>query len=250
LIGNRLGKIVILVSALVILLITVPSTQSSSFVSITVHTDKTSYQVGENIEVYGNLTYKESPVEGALVTVEVTNPSNDITLVRVFETDSYGGYNTSFRIGSDTDLGMYTVTATVNYVEETATGSTTFILFQVINTTIMVGGQNYLISIESNATMTDLTATENVLNFVGSGPSGQRGYVNITFPVGLNQTAIRVWVEDDEVIPPPFPIITTNSTHYFIYFEFPLSTHNIAVQYAVPSVQSGGGGGGRMPYSD
>jgi len=55
-------------------------------------------------------------------------------------------------------------------------------------------------------------------------------------PMGLNTTNIIVLVDGTE-LPPPFPIITSNSTHYFIYFEFPLSTHTVVIQFAyiVPS---------------
>jgi len=86
------------------------------------------------------------------------------------------------------------------------------------------------ISIESNVTVTDMIANEHSLNFTVSGPTGEIGYVNATVPVGLNATQIIVFVDDVQPSP-PFPTITSNSTHYFIYFEFTLSTHNISIQY-------------------
>jgi len=49
--------------------------------------------------------------------------------------------------------------------------------------------------------------------------------------VGLNKTEIKVFIDGVKLTPPPFPIITTNGTHYFIYFEFTLSTHNITIQF-------------------
>lgn len=94
------------------------------------------------------------------------------------------------------------------------------------------GWEDYPITIESNATITNRTVTVSMLSFTVSGPSGQPVYVNVTMPVGLNTTAIKVFIDDTELIPPPFPIITSNGTHYFIYFEFTLSTHNITIQYA------------------
>jgi hypothetical protein len=57
----------------------------------------------------------------------------------------------------------------------------------------------------------------------------------ITFPVGLNKTEIKTFVDGVEA-PLPFPIITTNGTHYFIYSEFTLSAHEIALHYAIADI--------------
>jgi hypothetical protein len=50
-------------------------------------------------------------------------------------------------------------------------------------------------------------------------------YLNITIPVILNTTVIVLYVDGNELIPPPFPIITRNITHYFTYTDFNLSEH-------------------------
>jgi parallel beta-helix repeat protein len=97
------------------------------------------------------------------------------------------------------------------------------------------GWQNYPISIETNVTITDKTIRETAMFFTVSGPTGQIGYVNVTMPVGLNSTKIKVFI-DNKLVSPPFPIITTNGTHYFIYFEFTLSTHHIIIQYAMINI--------------
>jgi len=101
---------------------------------------------------------------------------------------------------------------------------------------IQIGGSNYPITIESNVTITNVTPTKNALIFTTSGPTGVIGYINTTTPVGLNKTAIKVFIDGVKLTPPPFPIITTNGTHYFIYFEFTLSTHNITIQYAIADI--------------
>jgi parallel beta-helix repeat protein len=92
------------------------------------------------------------------------------------------------------------------------------------------GWLTYPISTESNVTITDMRADEYSLNFTASGPIGETGYVNATVPVGLNATDITVFVDDVQPSP-PFPTITSNGTHYFVYFEFTLSTHDISIQY-------------------
>jgi len=89
-------------------------------------------------------------------------------------------------------------------------------------------GQNA--TIESNVVITKTTVTKNTLHFEATGPSGSTGWINITFPK-INTTAIKVFIDGHRLKPPPFPIIITNGTHYFIYFEFTLSTHEIAIQF-------------------
>jgi len=90
------------------------------------------------------------------------------------------------------------------------------------------GGENA--TIRSNVTITNAVVTKNTLHFDASGPSGSTGWINVTFPM-VNTTNIKVFINKENLTPPPFPIITTNGTHYFIYFEFTLSTHTIAIQF-------------------
>jgi parallel beta-helix repeat protein len=97
------------------------------------------------------------------------------------------------------------------------------------------GWQNHPISTETNATITDKTIRSTAMYFVVSGEAGHVGYVNATMPVGFNSTEIKVFI-DAQPVQQPFPIITTNSTHYFIYFEFSLSTHDVTIQYAIADV--------------
>jgi parallel beta-helix repeat protein len=98
--------------------------------------------------------------------------------------------------------------------------------------TVTVGGEDYDLALESDAVLTEIEATESSLGFDITGPPGQTAYANVTFPVGLNNTAITVYVNDVELTPPPWPVITTNGTHYSVYFEVSLSTKTITIQYA------------------
>ncbi len=90
------------------------------------------------------------------------------------------------------------------------------------------GGNNA--TINGNVNITQILVTKNTLHFEASGPSGTTGWINVTFPA-INTTSIKVFVNGDKLNPPPFPIITTNGTCYFIYFEFALSTHTICLQF-------------------
>jgi hypothetical protein len=98
------------------------------------------------------------------------------------------------------------------------------------------GWENHPFSIESNTTITDKLVSPSTMQFNVSGPSPSIGYINITMPIGLNSTAIKVKINGTELVPPPFPIITSNGSHYFVYFEFSLSSHHIAVQYATGDI--------------
>jgi len=98
-------------------------------------------------------------------------------------------------------------------------------------TSINVGGNDYPVTIVSNTTIEQAIATSNTLHFESSGPTGEKGYINVTFPM-VNTTAIKVFIDGVQLTPPPFPTITSNGTHYFIYFEFTLSTHAITIQFA------------------
>jgi hypothetical protein len=95
------------------------------------------------------------------------------------------------------------------------------------------GGQNA--TIEGNVILTKAVVTKNALHFDASGPLGSTGWINVTFPM-VNTTKIKVFINKQKLTPPPFPIITKNATHYFIYFEFTLSTHEIAIEYATTNI--------------
>jgi len=101
-------------------------------------------------------------------------------------------------------------------------------------TTVKIAEENYTITVESNTTITYTVATSNTLGFTTSGPSGTTGYVSITIPMSLNVTEIKVFIDGVQFTLPTFPIITSNGTHYSIYFEFSQSSHNITMQYAIP----------------
>jgi hypothetical protein len=211
-------------------------TQSSSTLTITVQTSKQYYDIDKNIEISGYLTLNGAPVSDNPVAIEVQNPNGDPVVTRSAQTDSYGYYNLTFKLSSDAKLGTYTVYVSSSYRGETATSNTTFTLAHITQSTIEIEGQPYTITTESNATITNATATKNSLHFTSSGPTGEIAYVNVTLPAELNKTGIKVFIDEIEVTPPPFPIITTNGTHYFIYFEFTLSTHEITIEYATTNI--------------
>jgi len=105
-------------------------------------------------------------------------------------------------------------------------------------TSVRVKGKDYPVTIVSSTTLDKIVATTNTLHFKSSGPTGAEGYILLVFPM-VNTTEIKVFIDGKKLTPPPFPVINTNTTHYFIYFEFTLSTHDIDIEFA-PKVSVGG----------
>jgi hypothetical protein len=219
----------------IIAIILIPLAYSSTL-TLTVFTTKPSFTIEEDITIYGDLTYNSLPVPDWPVALEIQDPIGTPVVTRTLQTNTTGTYTLTFKLPTNSKQGTYTAYVSSSYKGETATNNTRFSIIQITQTTVTIESQDYTITIESNSTITSVAATRTQLNFTSSGPTGQTAYVNITIPTGLNKTQIKVFIDDTELIPPPYPTITTNSTHYFIYFEFTLSTHNITMAYAIADV--------------
>jgi len=94
-------------------------------------------------------------------------------------------------------------------------------------TMIEVLGVSHPVTIESNTTITEIATTDSTLSFTSSGPTGEKGYIRLIFPM-VNTTEIHVYVDGVKITPD----INTNGTHYFIYFEFTLSRHYLRIRFA------------------
>jgi len=102
-----------------------------------------------------------------------------------------------------------------------------------METVVKIGGMDEPVTMLSNTTIGKIVVNKNNLKFTASGLTGQIGYVNLIFPM-VNTSAISVSI-DHKNPASPFPIISTDGTYYFIYFEFALSTHIVTIQFA-PSI--------------
>jgi parallel beta-helix repeat protein len=105
-------------------------------------------------------------------------------------------------------------------------------------TTVTVNGTVYPVTMISNATIVRIDNTPDNLNFTVSGSSPQRAYVRVICPKEANSTNLRVFI-NDTVLTPPFPVITSNATKYFIYFEFLLSPHQILMPFVIDEYMFG-----------
>jgi len=138
-------------------------------------------------------------------------------------------------VAANGSAGTYNITVTISDGFAQSSHEWTLTVHACIEIPIE-GGEKA--TIEGNVTITNTLVTKNTLHFDASGSTGSTGWINVTFPM-VNTTEIKVFINEAKLTPPPFPIITTNGTHYFIYFEFTLSTHSIDIQFG-PSVPVGG----------
>jgi hypothetical protein len=112
------------------------------------------------------------------------------------------------------------------------------VMVHPVEHTIVVeaAGQKYNLTVETDSTLTHIIATKNLLHFDVTGQAGCTAHLNVCIPAGLNTTAIAVFINNVKLTYPPFPFISTNGTHYFIYVETALSTRTVDIQYAAPDV--------------
>jgi len=98
------------------------------------------------------------------------------------------------------------------------------------------GGKKYQVQVISNATIVNFRVTPGALKFTVSGAANTSGYVRVIMSVDLNSTSVKVFLNHTRLVPPPYPSISTNGTHYFIYFAFTFnSTYSISVQFPILS---------------
>ena len=71
---------------LTLILVTIQPIHASPATNITVTTDKQTYESGEAVTVYGNLTKDGTPVTDGLVGIEVRNPTNHLVTIRTVTT--------------------------------------------------------------------------------------------------------------------------------------------------------------------
>lgn len=142
----------------------------------------------------------------------------------ISKADAYHGPNQN-EIGSD-GIGDTSYVIDANNIDHYPLKN----CWEPIETRVQIAGNKYGVTIVSNASVGHIVATKNSLHFETSGPGGD-AYINAVFPMA-NTTAIRIFVDGAKLTPPPFPVIHTNGTHYFIYFEFALSTRTITLQFA------------------
>ena len=105
------------------------------------------------------------------------------------------------------------------------------------STNVSKGGEAYSFLISSNATILDFQETPGSIKLKVSGETGTSGYVRIIQQVGLNSSNIKVFLNNTKLTFPstaPPRSISTNGTHYFIYFAFTFnSLYELTVAFPI-----------------
>jgi len=136
--------------------------RSSPTLKVTVYTDKTSYDVKEDINVYGVVKVEGTPVFNVTVALEVRDPTASPLIVRTVNTDALGEYSITFKLPHNALTGAYTVNASCNYGAERAVNTTSFNLVEAstLVVTVTVGRSTYApgetIEIYGEATQADV----------------------------------------------------------------------------------------------
>jgi len=107
----------------------------------------------------------------------------------------------------------------------------------ILETSVTKGRVIYPVEVMSNATITDFRETPGAIKLSMSGEYGTSAYVRIIQPLGLNSTNIRAFLNNTKLSFPsvdPPRSISSNGTHYFIYFMFTFaSSYEITIAFPV-----------------
>jgi hypothetical protein len=94
--------------------------------------------------------------------------------------------------------------------------------------TVNRSGTNYNVVVDTDVASTNTGQSPTTVTFQVNGTDGVTGRANVTIPLGLNNTLITVKVDTTITT----ATILKDSSNYYIYFNFPLSTHTITITYA------------------
>ena len=97
-----------------------------SALQVTVYTDQPSYNIEEDIYVYGSVKVSGTAIENATVALEIRDPAASPIMIRALNTDASGNYGLNFKLPLDALAGRYTINVTCSYGGDMATNATSF----------------------------------------------------------------------------------------------------------------------------
>ena len=113
-------------------------------------------------------------------------------------------------------------------------------MFHSYNVTWIDSG--YIVDLISNSTISAFDVgfgiehpEDRIITFKVTGTSDTAGFCRICIPTALMHGTYRVFVNGTEILPPPEPLLGSNSTHNYLYFNYPHSTQEVIV---VPEFRS------------
>jgi len=93
-------------------------------------------------------------------------------------------------------------------------------------------GTNYNLILDTDISATNIAQNPTTVSFQVNGTDGVTGRANITIPRKFNTTDITVKVDTTLTT----TTILEDTSNYYVYFTFPLSTHTITLTYAMPGL--------------
>ena len=108
--------------------------------------------------------------------------------------------------------------------------------------TVSKSGINYNVGIYADATISNRQQNSTAITFQVNATSGTSGRANIALPEALNNTLVKVYIDNNPVVcsgPSQQCFnISQNSTDYEVYFTFSLTTHTVTLVYATTPAAS------------
>ena len=102
-------------------------TGAKTGLSVTISTEKLSYEAGSSVSLFGYVTGSSGPVGDATVSIQVVSPQGATIHIVYVRTGKDGYYSDSFRLGGDDGEGTYAVYATASRPSyQDASGHCTF----------------------------------------------------------------------------------------------------------------------------
>jgi len=119
--------------------------------SVTVSTEKLSYDAGASVSFFGYVTVPSGPVGDATVLIQVVDPKGATVHIVYVRTGNDGYYSDSFRLGGDADAGVYAVYVTASKPGyQDASGHCTFTVGESSTPNVVI----------TNVYMTDMSRNE------------------------------------------------------------------------------------------
>ena len=94
--------------------------------NLTVTTDKTTYLRGESMRVSGSLSLGVNPLVDWPVAISINMPNGAPLFLTTLQADENGNFDTIFNLSSESELGTYTLLASVQWTNQHAIREVTF----------------------------------------------------------------------------------------------------------------------------
>lgn len=100
----------------------------ASALAVTVTTDKSIYNIGDNVTITGDAMLNNVKLPNVLIALEVQDPNATPIVVRVLETGSQGAYSLMYQAPSGSVLGTYRAYVSASHDGAVAAAETSFVL--------------------------------------------------------------------------------------------------------------------------